>query len=213
MKVLSRDFTTKEKIMLVVFCLLLLGLAYYRFFYVPTRDQIAAANSQRKNYQLELTEVMAEESQIRKMKEELDELGDLKDVSRIESYNNSKAEISLLNSVLEPANEYSIKFSKITRVENLIRRNFTLTFKTDSFVSAKRIISSLEDSPYRCVLGDVKYDLNYQRRISEEQPTRGGLWIGDEYYYYVVVVNTSATFFETMYDGVADAGLPAESKK
>ena len=212
MKVLSRDFTTKEKIMLVVFCLLLLGLAYYRFFYVPTQEQIASANSQRDNYQLELTEVMAKETQIRKMKEEIDELGELKAVSRIESYNNSKAEISLLNTVLEPANEYSIKFSNITRDGDLIRRNFTLTFKTDSFVSAKRIIGSLEDSPFRCVLGDVQYVFSL-RRAEEEEPTRGGRWIDDDYYYYVVTVNTSATFFETMYDGVADAGLPAESKK
>ena len=212
MKILSRDFTTKEKIMIVVFCLILLGLAYYRFFYVPTQDQIAAANSQKANYETELMEVMAKEAQIRKMKEEIDELGELSNVSRIESYNNSKQEISLLNRVLGPATEYSIRFSDINRDGDLLRRNFTLMFKTDSFVSAKRIISSLEESPYRCVLGDIQYQLSLRRADSEE-PTRGGRWIDDEYFYDVVTVNTNATFFETMYDGVADAGLPAESKK
>ena len=212
MKILSRDFTTKEKIMIVVFCLLLLGLAYYRFFYVPTQDQIAAANSQKANYETELMEVMAKEAQIRKMKEEIDELGELSNVSRIESYNNSKQEISLLNRVLGPATEYSIRFSDINRDGDLLRRNFTLMFKTDSFVSAKRIISSLEESPYRCVLGDIQYQFSLRKAVSEE-PTRGGRWIDDEYFYDVVTVNTNATFFETMYDGVADAGLPAESKK
>ena len=212
MKILSRDFTTKEKIMIVVFCLILLGLAYYRFFYVPTQDQIAAANSQKANYETELMEVMAKEAQIRKMKEEIDELGELSNVSRIESYNNSKQEISLLNRVLGPATEYSISFSNIKRDGDLLRRNFTLMFKTDSFVSAKRIISSLEESPYRCVLGDIQYQLSLRKADSEE-PTRGGRWIDDEYFYDVVTVNTNATFFETMYDGVADAGLPAESKK
>ncbi len=212
MKILSRDFTTKEKIMIVVFCLLLLGLAYYRFFYVPTQDQIAAANSQKANYETELMEVMAKEAQIRKMKEEIDELGELSNVSRIESYNNSKQEISLLNRVLGPATEYSISFSNIKRDGDLLRRNFTLMFKTDSFVSAKRIISSLEESPYRCVLSDIQYQLSLRRADSEE-PTRGGRWIDDEYFYDVVTVNTNATFFETMYDGVADAGLPAESQK
>ena len=212
MKILSRDFTTKEKIMIVVFCLILLGLAYYRFFYVPTQDQIAAANSQKANYETELMEVMAKEAQIRKMKEEIDELGELSNVSRIESYNNSKQEISLLNRVLGPATEYSIRFSDINRDGDLLRRNFTLMFKTDSFVSAKRIISSLEESPYRCVLGDIQYQLSLRKADSEE-PTRGGRWIDDEYFYDVVTVNTNATFFETMYDGVADAGLPAESKQ
>jgi hypothetical protein len=212
MKVLSRDFTTKEKIMLVVFCLLLLALAYYRFFYVPTQNQIDSANAQRDNYQTELTEVMAKEAQILKMKEEIDSLGELNNVSRIESYNNSKAEISLLNSVLEPAIEYSINFSNTTRDGDLIRRNFSLMFRTDTFVSAKRIISNLEESRYRCILGDVQYAFTL-RRAQEEEPTRGGRWIDDEYYYDVVTVNTSATFYETMYDGVADAGLPAEEKK
>ena len=114
--------------------------------------------------------------------------------------------------MLGPATEYSIKFSNIKRDGDLLRRNFTLMFKTDSFVSAKRIIASLEESPYRCILGDIQYQHSLRRAESEE-PTRGGRWIDDEYFYDVVTVNTNATFFETMYDGVADAGLPAESKK
>ena len=209
MKALSRDFTTKEKIMLVIFCLFLLALAYYRFFYVPTQDQIATANLQRDNYQQELMEVMAKEAQIRKMKEELDELGELNEVSRIESYNNAKAEITLLNRVLEPASEYSIEFSNLTKNEDLIRRNFTLMFRTDSFVAAKRILSSLEESPYRCVIGDIQYQLT-TRRAKEEEPTRGG---HDKYYYDVVTVTTSATFFETMHGGEADEGLTAATAK
>ena len=146
------------------------------------------------------------------MKEEIEALGDLGKVSRVESYNNSKAELTLLNRVLEPATDYSIAFSNATRSDDLIRRSFSLVFTTDSFVAAKRIISSLEDSQYRCILGDIQYSFTL-RRADEDEETRGGQWIEDVYYFNVVTVKTSATFYETMYDGVADAGLPAAKKK
>jgi hypothetical protein len=208
MKVLSRDFSTKEKVMLVVLCLVLLALGYYRFIYVPTQDAIYAANSQQQVYETELLQVMTKEKMIRSMKDELDSIGELQEVSRMESYNNSKEEISLLNEALKPATEYSIAFTNVTRDGDQIRRNFSLSFKTDSFASAKRIIKSLEDSKYRCILGDIDYSYT-QRRANKDEAHRGGHWVDDVYYFDVVAVNTSATFFETMYGGTPDAGLPA----
>ena len=212
MKILSRNLSTKEKLLVVVFILFLLGLAYYRFFYIPTKESIEAANKRRDDYQTQLVQVQQKEAQIRKMKEEIEELGDLSKVSRMESYNNSKAELTLLNRVLEPASDYSITFTNVTRNDDQIRRSFSLTFTTDSFVAAKRIISSLEASDLRCLLGDIQYSFTL-RRADHDEETRGGRWIDDEYFFNVVTVNTSATFYETMYDGVPDAGLPVEVKK
>ena len=202
----------KEKLLVVVFILFLLGLAYYRFFYIPTQESIDAAHSRRDDYQTQLIQVQQKEAQIRKMKEEIEALGDLKNVSRMESYNNAKAELTLLNRVLEPASDYSIAFANVTRDGDQIRRSFSLSFTTSSFVAAKRIISSLEASDLRCLLGDIQYSFAL-RRASNEEETRGGRWIDDIYFFNVVTVNTSATFYETMYDGVPDAGLPVEVKK
>ncbi len=212
MKILSRNLSMKEKLLVVVFILILLGLAYYRFFYIPTQNSIDAAHTKRDEYQTQLLEAQKKEAQIRKMKEEIEELGDLENISRMESYNNSKEELTLLNRILDPASDYSISFSNVTRDNDLIRRSFTLNFTTGSFVQAKRIISSLESSKLRCLLGDIKYSFSL-RRATKDEETRGGQWIDDEYYFNVVKVNTSATFYETMYDGVADAGLPAAKKK
>ena len=106
MKILSRDFTLKEKILLLVLGLLLVGLAYYRFVWMPTTDAVAAANSERDTLQIELLDAMTKEAQLRKMQTELDSLGELKETSRMESYNNTKAELSLLNNVLEAADDY-----------------------------------------------------------------------------------------------------------
>lgn len=209
MKVLSRDFTLREKILLIVFCLILLALAYYRFVYVPCNNAIERARTDRDNYQTELLIALTKEAQLRKMKTELDSLGELQETSRMDSYNNSKAELSLLNSVLETADNYSVSFASVTRDGDQIRRNFSLQFTTGSFQTAKRIIARLAESEYRCLIGDMQYTKTL-RRANEGETTVGGQWIDGVYYFDVITVATTATFFETMYGGTPDAGLPAD---
>ena len=208
MRALSRDFTTKEKVLIVILLVILIGLAYYRFVHIPCKEAIERAHSERDMYQTELVAVQKKEAQIRAMKEELDSLGELQSTSRMESYNNSKAELALLNSALEAASDYSVNFASVTRSGDQIRRNFNLSFTTDSFASAKRIIETLSDSEYRCLIGNMSYS-NSLRRAEKGEETLGGKWVDDVYYFNVVKVTANATFYETMYGGVADDGLPA----
>lgn len=214
MKILSRDFTTKEKVLLVILCLILLALAYYRFVYVPSVDAVAAANADRDMYQIELIGALTKEKQLRQMQEELDELGELQTASRMESYNNSKAELTLLNSALETASSYSVSFAGVTRDGDQIRRNFSLSFTTKDFASAKKIVDRLAESEYRCLIGDMHYNKSYVRAQLEEGeiPAAPGRWFDEVYYYDVISVDTTATFFETMVGGTPDEGLPADKK-
>ena len=207
MKVLSRDFTLKEKILLLLLFLIILGLAYYRFIHIPCKEAIETAHNQRDTFQTELTGALAKEQQLKKMKEELDSLGELQSASRMDSYNNSKAELTMLNNVLESAYDYSIKFNNVTRDGDQIRRNFSLYFETDSFASAKRIIEQLTDSEYRCLLGNMQYGVSLKLWREGDRGTVIHK-IDDKTYVEFVTVNTAATFYETMYDGVPDDGLP-----
>ena len=208
MKFLSRDFTLKEKILLLVLLLLLFGLAYYRFVYVPCSEAISRAQSEQETLQTDLLVMLAKEGQLKNMQKELDELGELQQTSRMESYNNAKAEISLLNGVLEAADSYSVTFSGVTRDGAQIRRDFDLQFKTATFGDAKEIVKRLAESEYRCLLGDMKYTTDYQR--APQSQTSGGVVIGGVRYNTAVNVSVTATFFETMQGGTPDEGLPAE---
>ena len=62
MKFLSRDFTLKEKILLLVLLLLLFGLAYYRFVYVPCSEAISRAQSEQETLQTDLIVSLAKET-------------------------------------------------------------------------------------------------------------------------------------------------------
>ncbi|MCR4771724.1 MAG: hypothetical protein K5855_05370 [Oscillospiraceae bacterium] len=208
MKVLSRDFTTKEKALLAVLILLLLALGYYRFLHVPCTEAIERANSEREDLQTELLISLAKESQLKKMRAELDSIGELQSASRMESYNNSKAELSLLNGVLETAESYSVSFSGVTKDGDQIRRNFKLQFRTGSFGEAKRIIRQLSESEYRCLLSSIQYVKELKRAPAEQ--TSGGTVVDGVRYNESVSVAVSATFYETMYGGTPDAGLPED---
>ena len=64
---MSRDFTTKEKILLVILLILVLGVAYYWLIFVPCRNAIEAANADRDATQTELLIAQAKEAQLKKM--------------------------------------------------------------------------------------------------------------------------------------------------
>ena len=209
MKIMSRDFTPKEKILLAILFVLVIGAAYYWLIFVPCGNAIDRANADRDATQAELLIARTKEAQLQKMQSELDSLGELQYASRMESYNNSKEELKLLNSVLEAADEYSVSFSSASREGDQIRRNFTMQFTTVNFATAKEIIRRLSDSELRCLLGDVQY-VTSLRRLAEDESRTNARLIDDIYYYDVITVDMTATFFETMVGGTPDAGLPAD---
>lgn len=193
MKILSREFNTKERFLLLFLLALLVGLAYYRFVDRPVRESLAIAESQKGNLEAELTTLNAQLAVVRRMRAEMEDITAGGTASIMESYNNSKAEIKLLNDILQEAVQYSIKFDDVARNGDQIRRSFSLQFITEDYETAGHIIEQLEKSQYRCLIGDVRCNIGRQ---TDNRPAR-------------ITVSATATFFETMVGGVVDAGLPA----
>ena len=195
MKKLNREFTTREKLLILLLCLILVGLAYYQFVDQPVRTALTNAHAERDSLNTELTDVQAKLKVMRRMRDEMEDVTGSGTVSEMRSYNNSKPEIALLNDILRDTPEYSITFANVTRDGDQIRRNFSLSFTADSYETVQRVIKQLTNSPYRCLVGDLKISVA-RGGTMEEGP---------------ISVNATATFFETMVGGTADAGLPATS--
>ena len=191
MKILSRDFTTSEKILILVLVLILLGLMYYYFVDMPVRNAIISDQAELDTLQSELDAVQSRLSYLTGIRKNLDELqGDNKNLGWMGSYNNSEAEVRFLNDVLAITMKYNINFANVTRNGNQIRRNFTLQYQTLDYLSAQNIMDRLNQGENRCVLGDVKCTMDTDGRVT---------------------INQNATFFETMVGGAPDAGLPVDS--
>ena len=192
MKKLNREFTTREKLLILLLCLILVGLAYYQFVDQPVRTALNNAHAERDSLNTELVAVNAKLTVMRRMRDEMEDITAGGTVSEMKSYNNSKPEIALLNDILRGTPDYTITFADVTRDNDQIRRNFSLTFVSDKYASIQRIVKQLSESPYRCLIGDLKISVT-RGKTMEEGP---------------INVNATATFFETMVGGVVDAGLP-----
>ena len=190
MKIMSRDFTRTEKILIAVLTLILLGLVYYQFVEKTVRSSITNAQSEASMLQTELDAAQARLAAAQNIKNSMDELEASGQKSWMGSYNNSKAEVTFLNAILADTLQYSVTFANVTRAGDQIRRSFTLEYRTDSYASAHEIMARLSQSHDRCIVSDASCSLE-----------KDG----------VVVVRQAATFYETMVGGVADAGLPADS--
>ena len=190
MKVLSRDFTTKEKVLLLVLVLVLVGLVYYQFVFKPVTEGIERAESLKSDLEIELEAVNTRVAKLQKMQNEVDGITENGTLRAMPSYNNSKNVNKLLNDVLGDMG-YSIAFSDVTRSGDQVRRKISLQFTAPEYDSVKNVFSSLTGSEYRCLIEDV--------RCSSKDFT---LADGE------VNVVATLTFFETMVGGQADAGLP-----
>ncbi len=191
MKIMSRNFTRTEKILLLVLAIVLLGLVYYIFVYRNVSDSIASSNAEKNSLQTEYDGALARLSQLKGMKEEVVDVKKSGSLSRMESYNNSKNETAFLSDILSDTRDYNISFSDVTRNGDQIRRSFSLHYRTGNYREAEAIMLRLCQSRYRCLIGDVNCNIAADGETS---------------------MDMTATFFETMVGGVPDAGLPEDQE-
>lgn len=189
MKIMSRSFTTAEKVLLVLLSLILLGLAYYYFVDIPVRDAITSSDAESSSLQMELDSIEQRVMYLAGIQRNLDELKGIENVGWMGSYNNSKAEVKFLNDVLANTMKYTISFADVTRSGDQIRRNFTLQFTTADYPGAQEILTMLMQGENRCMVGDMNCTIDADGPVN---------------------ISVTATFYETMVDGVPDAGLPED---
>lgn len=208
MKKLTREFTLREKILILVLVLILLALAYYQFVDQPIRTALATAEAEEESLTIQLTAVEAKLEKMRKMRAEVESV--IGTASEMGSYNNSKAELALLNDYLQDTEKYNISFANVTRDGDQIRRQFTLTFTARDYESVERVISRFTKCPLRCLVSDMRCNIGRSwLRNGELVNYYYGITDGELVITYTVTIN--ATFYETMVGGTADAGLPQTS--
>ena len=69
---MNRDVTAKEKVLLVILVLIILGFCYYRFVDQPIRKNLAKADAEYSTLQKELTEANVKIRELQRMQDEID---------------------------------------------------------------------------------------------------------------------------------------------
>lgn len=186
---MSRSFTTREKILIIVLCALLLGLLYYQFIVKDVDEAIARYDTE----ELE-TELLMEQTKamtIVQMKKEMNENKSMTG-KVVASYNNVRNEISALNTIFANAIDYNLNFSDPIKDGDAVRRVIDITFTARSYDSAVSIIKELYNCKYRCLIRNIDI---------APGSVSGGINSGN------VSVTLQVTFFETMYNADTQQGL------
>lgn len=146
---MNRPFTTREKVMLVILSLMIIGICYYKFLLEPINDQIEQYNQMAAGEQDIITQNMALIQKKKEMEQELEAIfAENPDPDPIPNYDNSGVLMVEIHSILEGTVDYTLSFSDTSLLSGgyLLRRPLELEFSVDTYGQARSIINRLHDS-------------------------------------------------------------------
>lgn len=166
---MNRAFTTREKVMLVILALLMIGMGYYKLILEPINTGIEEYNTKASEEQDIITTNMMLVQKKKMMEAELTELFAQGDPTPIPSYDNVGVLIVELHSILDGTVDYSLSFSNTSYLSGgyLVRRPIRLDFTAGDYAQARSIINRLHNSVNINQISDLDMTL-VQNKDSEE---------------------------------------------
>jgi len=152
---MQREFSKREKILLLILVVLILSLLYYILVYKTIAENISAVKLETQDIQSELAIENARLSNMSSMQAELDSFlsgGELI-VAEIPDYDNIQLLMKEFNQILSQAISYNLTLSNIDFTQGIARRPVNMTFSANSYIMAKEILANLVNCKYRNLLG------------------------------------------------------------
>lgn len=177
-----RKLSARGSILVILFLVLLTGVAYFTGFYKPLQAELTAISNESLQVDAQIASAAAQADAMDAMQLALDEIlsQTAGEITEVAPYDNKEAVLHQLNRILRRSEEYSLSFSEPSIAENgTVRRNVVMRFTCADFSSAKAIIQSLTDCRWRCLVGNLS--------ISGAGDVMNG----------PVEVNATVTFFES----------------
>ncbi|WP_130836542.1 hypothetical protein [Lachnoclostridium sp. Marseille-P6806] len=202
---LSREFTKKEIALLLFLVALLMGLLYYQFVYTDIRTRELSLDTASLEDEIMLEEAKA--ARIEAMQAEILTNQGGQATGVVETYNNLKREIAMLNDIFSEAETFQLAFDQAVADGDAVRRGIRCSFTARDYTSAKKMIEALHDSKYRCLIRELT--ITSRNDLVYKDGARGVLDLDEG----PVAVDLKVTFFETLYGASTTDGLLFEKKK
>lgn len=152
---LSRKFTAREAVVILVLVAAILGYFYYYVVYQYFEDQKAQYDVAQVQDEIDYEQLKV--ARLQKMKQELENEGPSESVLGV--YNNQSEELSALAAILEnKATGISMNWSDPQLDGKIVRRDVTISFNTGNFKDAGDIIKEIADCEYTLVIVDLSMD-------------------------------------------------------
>lgn len=154
---LSKQFTRREKILMVLLAVLLLAGGYFRLIHLPVTVALSdiAARQTEADGQIIVLEVKLQK--LTEMRAELERIRSDPALVSIPDYDNLQRVMVFLNMTLAAAADYDLSFQQVELPTEgqVVRRTIDMTFQCASYNTARAVIGALHASPYRCQLGGL----------------------------------------------------------
>lgn len=153
---ITKQLSRREKFLLLILALLVIGSGYYFFVHQPVTDALARCAQESDSLQTEISILTAKKQRQDEMQKELDEIKAQGNPPIVPDYDNLDKAIAFLNSVLDTTLNYRLSVSSVQKASdnsNIVRRSMSLSFDCPNYLQAKRAIRMLQESPYCCRLG------------------------------------------------------------
>lgn len=154
----------REKIMLAVLLVLIVGCVYYLFFLTPNLEKQASLKEEITAMDDQVIMAQARVNHLNKMKKDLKAIKEEnKDIKEVPAFDNSKKLMNSLNLILSQAVQYTLNFTGTEETDGIVRRNVALTYECAEYEDVRAILQDIHDGKYPCVLQDVSisYDEVY----------------------------------------------------
>lgn len=176
---MKRQFSPREKVLLVILSLLLLVCVYYILVEKPVQDTLLDAAQRLNQAESELTVANAQLENMHRMQSALAEL-DQSAQADVPDYDNAKNVVNLLNRAMEMTDEYTLTFQPVVKDGAIARRSVQMVFRCGGYQTGKQILQTLLDSNYRCRITAMSVSCDHDEDIRVDE----------------VIVNATVTFYE-----------------
>ncbi len=146
---MKRQFSLRERILMMVLALLLLICFYYVLVEKPVQDTLLDASQRRSEAESQLTVASAQLQKMNQMQSALDQLEQSAQAD-VPDYDNAKNVMDLMNGAMAMTEEYNLTFQPVTTEGAIVSRSIQMNFRCDDYDTAKDVLQTLLDSNYRC---------------------------------------------------------------
>ncbi len=151
---LTRQFTRREQVLLVILALVSLFAVYFLVVHLPVTEALERAQAEKEAISTNMMVLEAKQKRMDQMQKELDAILAQPNVAEIPDYDNLQQVIDFLDTVLSTTGEYSLSFRGLQRAEDtgILRREIQMTFVSASYYEARDVLEQLQNCPFRCQL-------------------------------------------------------------
>jgi len=148
--VLSRNFTTREKVLLLILAVILLAELYFLLVHqrVEREFEEARTRTELATVSYDIEQVKAEKKQ--EMLKKIQAAAKDESVRPLPDYDNSTNVVAYLNGVMAAAEEYNLVFGAVDLSDYAAMRPISMSFSCLGYSAVKNIVGQLENGPYYC---------------------------------------------------------------